>query len=249
MGALSSTAAQSGNFTIAQNGKSVGTASFSFAVTPRGYTSTSVVQLDMKGLNYSLSKTENLSSANHLRRVQVSATLNNAAVYLTGAPDAAAGQFLLNVSAGGKNYTARFAPHPGAVFLPDFDPGALETLLALAVTNNNRNLWAIIPKQATGPDGTVHAASIASVELATYADEQGTLDSQPITVHHLVANIAGAKTQIFSGPENQLLQAELPQSGFALVRDGFVLTPPAKPGAPPVPPPAAAAPAPAPVQQ
>ena len=70
------------------------------------------------------------------------------------------------------------------------------------------------------------------VQLATYADEQGTLDGKPITVHHLVATIAGTNTDIFSGPENQLLQAELPQQGFALVRKGFVLTPPVKPPSP-----------------
>jgi hypothetical protein len=69
--------------------------------------------------------------------------------------------------------------------------------------------------------------------LATFADEQGTLDGKPIVVHHLVATIAGAPTDLFSGPENQLLQAELPHQGFALVRKNFVLTPPAKPGAPP----------------
>jgi hypothetical protein len=108
--------------------------------------------------------------------------------------------------------------------LPDFDPGALETLLALAATQNNRDLWAILPKQA---------GSVEPVTLATYADEQGTLDGKPITVHHLIATIAGANTDLFSGPANQLLQAELPQAGFALVRNGFVLTPPAKPPAPP----------------
>jgi hypothetical protein len=58
------------------------------------------------------------------------------------------------------------------------------------------------------------------------------LDGKAITVHHLVATIAGAATDLFSGPENQLLQAELPQEGFALVRKGFVLTPSAKPVAP-----------------
>jgi hypothetical protein len=68
-----------------------------------------------------------------------------------------------------------------------------------------------------------------------------------------VATIAGDKTDLFAGPENQLLQAELSQQGFALVRAGFVLTPPAKAGAPPTPPPAATPapqiPAAAPVQQ
>jgi hypothetical protein len=239
-------AAQAGSFTIAQNGKAVGTASFNFASTPHGYSSTAVVRIAMQGLNYSLSKTESLSAANHLRHVQVSAILNNAAVNVTAAPDAA--QFLLNVSASGRSTTARLESHPATVFISDFDPGALETLLALGVAQNNSNLWAIIPKQATGQDGTVQAGSVQPVQLATYADEQGTLDTKPITVHHLVATIAGAKTDIFSGPDNQLLQAELPQQGFDLVRDGFVLTPPAKPGAPPVQTPPAAAPQ-APTQQ
>ena len=92
----------------------------------------------------------------------------------------------------------------------------------------DRDLWAILPKQSGTAPG-----SVSPVELATYADEQGTLDGTPITVHHLVATIAGGKTDLFSGPENQLLQAELPQQGFALVRKGFVLTPPARPLVPP----------------
>ncbi len=230
LGVLSA-AGQSGSFIVAQHGKPVGTAEFNFTATPHGYSSTSVVRIAMQGLNYALSKTESLSAANHLRHVQVSATVNSSAVNLTAAPDAA--QFLLNVSANGKSTTARLALHPAAVFLPDFDPGALETLLALAVAHNNRDLWAILPKQAAGPDGSVQAGSISPVVLATYADERGALDGKPIAVHHLVANIAGGKTDLFSGAENQLLQAELAQQGFALVRKGFVLTPPAKPVAPP----------------
>jgi len=223
--------AQSGSFIVAQHGNAVGTAEFNFTTTPNGYSSTSTVSIAMQGLNYALSKTESLSAANHMRHVQVSATVNNSAVNVTASPDAA--QFLLNVSASGKSTTARLALHPAAVFLSDFDPGALETLLALAVAHNNRDLWAIIPKQATGPDGSVQAGSVSPVVLATYADEQGTLDGKPIVAHHLVATIAGGKTDLFSGPENQLLQAELPQQGFALVRKGFVLTPPTRPIAPP----------------
>ncbi len=230
--------AQSGSFTIAQHGKSVGTASYNFVSTPSGYDSTSVVRMAMQGLDYNLSKTEQLSPANHLEHVQLSAAVNGKAVTVTGAPDAA--QILLNISADGHSTTTRLDHHAAAVFLPDFDPGALETLLTLAVTNNNRDLWAIIPKQA---------GSIVPIRLATHADEQGTLDGKPIPVHHLIATIAGNDTHLFSGPENQLLQAELPQIGFALVRKGFVLTPPAKPGAPPAPPPAQSAPPAAPPAQ
>jgi len=214
--------AQTASFVIAQHGKSVGTASYSFSAATDGYESTAVVRIAMEGLNYGLSKTEELDPANNLKHVQLSATVNGAAVTVNGAPDSA--QLLLNFSANGHSSTTRLDRHAGAVFLADFDPGALETLLALAVSRNNRDLWAIIPKQA---------GSIEAVKLATFADEQGTLDGKAIAVHHQVATIAGAETHLFSGPENQLLQAELPQAGFALVRKGFVLTPPAKAGAPP----------------
>jgi hypothetical protein len=214
--------AQSGSFIVSQHGQPVGTASFNFAATPHGYNSTSLVRVAMQGLDYALSKTERLSAANHLSHVQLSATVNGSAVTATAVPDSA--QILLNIAANGRATTIRLAPHSAAVFLPDFDPGALETLLALAVAHDSRDLWAIIPKKA---------GSIEPIQLATYADEQGSLNGRPLVVHHLVATICSAKTDLFSGPENQLLQAELPQQGFALVRKGFVLNPPAKPGAPP----------------
>jgi hypothetical protein len=219
--------AQSASFIVSQHGKAVGTASFKFTADASGYDSTTLVIINMKGLDYSLSKTERLSQANHLRHVQLSAAVNGSAVNVNASRELKAGQspvLLLDISANGHTTTTRLPAHPAAVFLPDFDPGALETLLAVAVARNNSDLWAIIPKKE---------GSIVPIQLATYADEQGTLDGNPIVVHHQIATIAGSETDLFSGPENQLLQAELPKIGFALVRNGFVLTPPAKPGAPP----------------
>ena len=208
---------QSGSFVIAQHGHSVGTATVTFSANSSGYDTTTVVKVAMQGLNYNLSKTEQLSSGNRLKHAQLNATVNNVSVNMTAAADAA--EFLLNTSANDQSTTSRLPLHLNAVLLPDFDPGALDTLLALAAAHNNAGIWAIIPKQN---------GSETPVTLATYADEQGTLDTKPITVHHIVATIAGAKSELFSGPENQLLQAELPQQGFALVRKGFVLTPPTK---------------------
>jgi len=214
--------AQSASFIVSQHGKTVGTASSTFAANAQGYGTTSLVRIDLEGLNYNISKTEQLTQSNQLKHVQLSATVNGSAVSVVAAPDAT--QILLNISANGRSATTGLTRHAAAVFLPDFDPGALETLLALAVSQNNRDLWAIIPKKA---------GSIQPIQLATLADEQGTLDGKPITVHHLVATIAGSRTDLFAGPESQLLQAELSQQGFALIRKGFVLTPPTRPGVPP----------------
>jgi hypothetical protein len=222
MGAPALAKGQTAKFTVSQHGTAVGTASFSFASGTSGYTSSSLVRVSMQGLNYALSKTENLSPTRKLVHVQLSGLVNNSAVNVVAKPDGQ--QFLMNISANGRSSTTRLAGHERAVFLPDFDPGALETLLQVAAKGNNRDLWAIIPKQA---------GAIAAIELATYPDEKGTLDGKPVTVHHLVATIAGAQTDLFAGPDGQLLQAELQGPGFALVRSGFVLTPPTKPIAPP----------------
>lgn len=216
---------QVASFEIAQHGHAVGTASYRFVTTSQGYSSTSLVRVAMQGLNYALSKNESLTPAHHLRHVSLSATVNGTAVTVTARPEG--GQVALNISANGRKSTTELAPHAGAVFLPDFDTGALETLLTLAIEQNDRDLWAIIPKEK---------GSAAPVRLATYADMHGTLDGKPITVHHLMATIDGGQTELFSGPENQLLQVELPQEGFALVRKGFVLQPSARaPAAPPQP--------------
>jgi hypothetical protein len=214
-------AAQSGSFTVSQHGHAVGTASFHLSPKAAGLESTSSVSIKMDGLEYALSKTEQLDGTHHLRHVLLSGTVNGSAANVIGKPDG--GQFLLNISANGRSSTSRLEDHEAAVFLPDFDPGALETLLALAAARNNRDIWAIIPKQS---------GSVQPMELATYADEQGVLEGKPVVVHHLAATIAGARTDLFSGPENQLLQAELPQPGFALVREGFTLSPPKKPVVP-----------------
>jgi len=214
-------AAQSGSFTIAQHGQQVGTASYRFTATADGIDSTSLVKVQMQGLDFALSKNEDLTKGDELKHVQVNATVNGEAVHLVAKPEAET--ILLNISARGKSTAIKLAAHRGAVILPDFDPGALEMLLTLAAAKSNHDIWAILPKQS---------GSIEPVQLATYADQAGTLDGKKIAVHHAVATISGANTDLFWGAGNELLQAELPQEGFALIRKGFVLTPPAKPVAP-----------------
>ncbi|MDE3063134.1 MAG: hypothetical protein KGJ51_08755 [Acidobacteriota bacterium] len=215
-------AAQSGTFAVTQRSLNVGTANYQFTRTRDGYNSSSLVKVSMKGLDYALSKTEQLTSAEQLQHVQISATVNSQAVTVTAAPDSA--QMLLNMSADGKSTTARLTSHAATVFLPDVDPGALQTLLTLAAAHNNRDVWAIIPKGE---------GAVLPVQLATYPDEQGTLNGKSIPVHHLVSTIGHDMTDLFVGPQNQLLQAELRTEGLALIHQGFLLTPPAKPLAPP----------------
>ncbi|WP_420238537.1 hypothetical protein ACOBR2_02725 [Telmatobacter bradus] len=214
--------AQSASFQLVFHGQKAGSASYRISPTQSGFDSKTMIRVSTPGIDYALSKTEQLTPARQLVHADLNAVVNQQAVHVIAATEDAT--LHLKVSAGGRTTSTDLVSYPQAVLLPDFDPGALENLLQLAAAHNNRDLWAILPKQA---------GSLEAVQLATCSDESGTLEGRTIAVHHLIATIAGAKADLFSGPENQLLQAELPQQGFALVRTGFVLTPPAKPIVPP----------------
>src|SRR6185437_474716 len=72
--------AQSAAFTVALNGKNIGTASYEYVATPEGYRSTSIVRVSMQGLDYSLSKSEQLSPARDFEHVRLNAVVSEDAV-------------------------------------------------------------------------------------------------------------------------------------------------------------------------
>jgi len=232
--ALFAVGASAQSFQISQNGKSVGTASLSVKQGGSGWDATSGTKIDMPGLKYSFNQTQMLDSGFHLTSVQLKGSVNGTAVSVD--TSAQGQQFAMKINASGKVTNTPLAFHRSAVFLPDFDPGGLQVLLSLGAANNNRDLWAIIPKQ-TG--------SVAALRVATKPDEQGTLDGRAIAVHHLTVTQDTSTTEVFAGPSNELLQAEWSDEGFAMVRQGFKLTPAARPNAaPPAAPPPDATPAP-----
>jgi len=222
------------SYSISQNGKSVGTASLSLKQAAGGFDSTSGTKIDMPGLKYNFSENAALDADYHLSKVQLNGSVNGTSASVNVVPQGQ--QFLMKINANGQVTNTPLGFHRETVFLADFDPGALQTLLNLGAAHNNRDMWALIPKQ-TG--------SITALRIATNADMQGTLSGKPIDVHHLTVTYGSDKTELFSGPDNELLQAEWTDEGFAMVRQGFKLTPPARPNAaPPAAPPPDATPAP-----
>jgi hypothetical protein len=226
--------ARAQSFSISQNGKSVGTASLSIKQAAGGFDSTSGTKIDMPGLKYNFSENAALDTGYHLSKVQLTGSVNGTTATVNVIPQGQ--QFLMKINANGQVTNTPLGFHRETVFLADFDPGALQTLLNLGAAHNNRDMWALIPKQ-TG--------SIVALRIATNADMQGTLNGKPVEVHHLTVTYGSDKTELFSSPRNELLQAEWTDEGFALVRQGFKLTPSARPNAaPPAAPPPDATPAP-----
>jgi hypothetical protein len=217
---LMAASANAQSFILSQNGKSVGTASLAVKQSGGGYASTSGAKIDMPGLKYSFTENATLDNGYRLTNVQLNGSVNGTTATVSAAP--AGQQFVMKIN--GKPTTAPLAFHPLTALLPDFDPGGLQSVLNLGAAHNNRDIWALIPKQ-TG--------SISALRIATKADEQGTLDGKPVAVHHFTVASDMGSSEVYSSPSNQLLQAEWTDEGFALVRQGFKLTPPKRPSAAP----------------
>jgi hypothetical protein len=210
------------DFILSQNGKSVGKANLSLKQTSGGLEEKSEAKIDMPGLKYDISEHEMLNSHFHLAQADLKGSVNGTSATVNALPQGQ--QVVMKISANGNVTNTPLESHPLSVFFPDFDPGALQILLELGALHNNGGIWALIPKQA---------GSTAAMRIVTNADMQGTLDGKPIAVHHLTVSFNTSKTELFSGPSNELLQAEWTDEGFAMARNGFKLTPPARPGAPP----------------
>ncbi len=215
-GATGLASAQS--FQISQNGQNVGTAGLSVKPASGGFGVTSWTKIKMPGLDYSFSQNESLDGGYQLKSSQLDGSVNGTKATVTTAPQGQ--QLVMKINAGGKVINTPLAFHPQAVFFPDFDPAALQMVLSVGALHNNRDLWAIIPKQ-TG--------SISAMRIATKPDEQGALNGQQSPIHHITVTTDADTIEIFSNPSNQLMQAEWSDEGFAMVRQGFVLTPPARP--------------------
>jgi hypothetical protein len=219
-GATGLASAQS--FQISQNGQNVGTAGLSVKPAGGGFSSTSWTKIKMPGLDYSFSENESLDGGYQLKTSQLDGSVNGTKATVNAVPQ---GQQLdIKINANGKVINTPLAFHPQAVFFPDFDPAALQMVLSVGALHNNRDLWAIIPKQA---------GSVAAMRIATKPDEQGILNGQQSPIHHITVTTDADTIEIFSNPSNQLMQAEWSEEGFAMVRQGFVLTPSAKPRTPP----------------
>ena len=210
------------SFILSQNGKSVGSATLAIKQSGSGLNSVSGAKIDMPGLKYNFSNNQTLDSGYRLQSAQLSGSVNGTSATVNVA--AQGQQFLMKINANGKVTNTPLAFHPNAILLADFDPGALQTLLNLGATRNNRDIWALIPKQ-TG--------SVSALRIATDADQQGALNGAQIAVHHFTVSSDAGKTEVYSSPRNELPQAEWSDEGFALVRQGFKLTPPARPTAAP----------------
>lgn len=206
------------HFTLVQanDGKTVGSADCSVAAAPNGYQVESHGDLKMPKFTYSFTNSNRLDSQLNMVHDQLSGTVNGAQVTFDMKSDPSGRQFQISIAASGKNTTNSFDRHQHTVLLPDLDPAAYTEMVHFAI-EHPATAWIVVPKQ-TG----LLVPSLYSAKPDVHAAFHG----QPVDAHHtsvIVSDQNGISVELYYTSEGALLEADLPEQNFYVIRDDFKL--------------------------
>lgn len=204
------------HYTVYQKDKSVGSSEYTVIPTAAGYTITSRGDLHLSKLTYNFENSQNLDQALNLVSDQITGTVNGSPVTFTVKSDPTGRQFNINVSAKGKDTQNTVDRHQNLALLPDLDAAGY-MLLAQIGLGNPQVSWALIPKENGMLVPTIYNQD---------PGVRGRLDGRDVEVQHTTVSISAQNAisveLFYQG--SQLLEADLPQQNFYVVRNGFKLT-------------------------
>lgn len=208
--------AGTGHYKVFQGDKAVGSSQYTVTPTSAGYTIASQGDLRLSKFSYDFQSTQYLDHMLNLVSDRITGTVNGSAVTFDVNTDSTGRRFLIHVNAKGKDEQNTLDRHQHLVLMPDLDAAGY-MLLARIGLENPQVSWVLIPKE-TGllvPTVYNHDASV-----------QGRLDGRQITVEHTTVEVSAQNAinvELFYTPNGQLMEADLPQQNFFVVRDGFKL--------------------------
>jgi hypothetical protein len=206
------------HFTIveANDGKTVGSADCSVAAAPGSYQITSHGDLKMPKFTYTFSNENRLDGALNIVHDRLTGTVNGAQVTFTMGSDPTGRQLQINIDASGKTTTNTVDRHQHTVLLPDLDPAAYTAMIHFAI-EHPATTWIVIPKQN---------GLLVPAQYTAQPDVHSAFHGQPIDVHHasiVVSDQNGITVEIYYTSEGALLEADLPEQNFYVIRDDFKL--------------------------
>lgn len=220
------------HFTILQNDKNVGSSEFTVTPTAAGYTITSRGDLRLTKLTYSFSNAQNLDHALNLVSDRISGSVNGSPVTFAVNSDPSGRQFNITVTAKDKTTQNTVDRHQHLALLPDLDAAGYMLLTRVGLENPQVS-WALIPKENGLVVPTVYQSD---------PSVRGRLNGREISVNHTTVTVSAQNAisvELFYGQDGDLLEADLPQQNFYVIRDGFKLinrpkfAPPRSPEQPP----------------
>lgn len=211
-----SLAAGTSHFTIVQGDKTVGSTEATVTPAGGGYTVSSKGDMRLSKFSYSFENAQSLDRMLNLVNDKITGTVNGSPVTFTAAADPSGREFQINVNAKGKDTQNTVDRHRHLALMPDLDAGGY-TLLNQIGLENPQISWVLIPKEEGLLVPTVYKRD---------ANVRGRLNGREIGVQHMTVTISAQNSvnvELFSTPEGELLEADLPEQNFFVELDGFKL--------------------------
>ncbi|MGA8110398.1 MAG: hypothetical protein WB974_13230 [Acidobacteriaceae bacterium] len=201
----------------ANDGKTVGSADATVQTLPNGYQISSRGEMKLAKFSYSFSNDNRMDRQLNIVHDQLTGTVNGAQVTFNMSSDASGRQFEINIVAQGKTTTNSVDRHQNTVLLPDLDPAAYIEMAHFAL-EHPATPWVVVPKQ----NGLLIPA-----QYTMQNDIKAAFHGQSIFVRHtsvIVSGENGVSIEIYSTGDGQMLEADLPEQNFYVIRDGFKLS-------------------------
>ncbi|MFZ0662659.1 MAG: hypothetical protein WAM66_08210 [Acidobacteriaceae bacterium] len=208
--------AGSAYYTVYQKDKSVGSSQYTVTPTAAGYTITSRGDLRLSKFSYSFTNSQNLDHMLNLMSDEITGTVNGSPVTFSVKSDPTGRNFNINVHAKGKDTQNTVERHQHLALLPDLDAAGYMLLTRIGLENPQIS-WALIPKENGLLVPTVYTRD---------ASVRGRLDGREISVEHTTVSVNpqnAISVELFYEPSGRLLEADLPEQNFYVVRNGFKL--------------------------
>lgn len=203
-------------FTITQNGKTVGQTESNIERLGNGYSIESHGEMGLGNFHYSFTSQNRLDPMLNVVQDRITGTVNGKEASFDVSSSSDGRQFIIRAQGGGKSESNTLTRHQNLVVVPDFDAAAYVEMVHFAMTQPQYS-WVLLPK-GNGilvPCGYVNKANV-----------QGRLYGRPETVRHTTVIISAQNAvsiELYYTTDGTLMEADLPQENFYVVRNGFEL--------------------------
>ena len=203
-------------FTITQNGKTVGHTESNIERLSNGYSIESHGEMGLGNFHYSFTSQNRLDPSLNVVRDRITGTVNGKEASFEVASSSDGRQFILHAQGDGKTESNTVTRHQNLVVAPDFDAAAYVEMVHFAMAQPQYS-WVLLPKGK---------GILVPCGYVNKADVQGRMNGRTMTLHRTTVIISAQNAvsiELYYTTDGTLMEADLPEQNFYVVRNGFEL--------------------------
>jgi len=203
-------------FAITQNGKTLGHTESNITRISSGYQIESHGEMSLGKFHYSFTSQNRLDPELNVVEDFITGTVNGQHASFSAVSSTDGRTFIIHTTGGGKTETNTVTRHQNLVVLPDFDAASYVEMVHFAL-ERPQYAWILIPKQN---------GILVPCHYQPQPDVRGVWNGTSVDVHHTTVIVSAQNAisvELYYSGNGTLLEADLPEQNFYVIRSGFQL--------------------------